>query len=115
MVGRLLDDDPVAGFEQVVEQHPARLQRAVGDHHLAGLEPAMAFGDPLTEGRVADPGAVGECPFPVLGEQRQLAARTASRGRMSALGAPRAKEIVSAAIAAEPSNASTAAARQTCR
>ena len=34
VVGRLLDHDPVAGLEQVLEQHPARLQRAVGDHHL---------------------------------------------------------------------------------
>ena len=34
VVGRLLDDDPVAWLEQVLEQHPAGLQRAVGDHHL---------------------------------------------------------------------------------
>ena len=34
VVGRLLDDDPVAGLEQMLEQHRPRLQRAVGDHHL---------------------------------------------------------------------------------
>ena len=36
VVGRLLDDDPVAGADEVAEQHRAGLQRAVGDHHLRG-------------------------------------------------------------------------------
>ena len=35
VVGRLLDDHPVAGLEQVLEEHRPRLERAVGDHHLA--------------------------------------------------------------------------------
>ena len=34
VVGRLLDDHPVAGDEQVPEEHRAGLERAVGDHHL---------------------------------------------------------------------------------
>ena len=46
-----------------------------------------------------DPGPVGERPLPVLGERTAAASRTASWGRMSALGAPRANEIVSPAIA----------------
>ena len=36
VVGGLLDDDPVARPEQVLEEHRARLERAVGDHHLRG-------------------------------------------------------------------------------
>ena len=69
VIGRLLDDDPVAGLEQMLEQHPARLQRPVGDHHLPGVEPAMPLGDPLAEPRMPDPGPVGERLFPILGQR----------------------------------------------
>ncbi len=61
VVGGLLDDDLVAGLEQVVEEHPARLERAVGDHHAGGIDSVM-LGDPLAEAGVADAGAVGEGP-----------------------------------------------------
>jgi hypothetical protein len=34
VVRRLLDDHPVPGRDQVLEQHRAGLERAVGDHDL---------------------------------------------------------------------------------
>ena len=98
VVGRLLDDDPVAGPEQVLEQHRAGLERAVGDHHLGGIEVPVPLRDPLAEPRMADPDPVGERRFPVAASARAAASRTCSWGRMSALGAPRANEIVSPAI-----------------
>ena len=41
VVGRLLDDDLVTDLEQVVEEHPARLERAVGDHHAGGVDAVL--------------------------------------------------------------------------
>ena len=73
----------------------------------------MALGDPLAEPGMPDPGAVGERPLPVLGRARVAAAsRTASTGRMSALGAPRAKQIISGAMAAEYRRAARDAAQE---
>ena len=106
VVGRLLDDDPVAGLEQVLEQHPPGLQRPVGDHHLPGIEPAVPLGDPLAEPGMPDPGAVGERLLPVLGKRHRgsLPHRVLAAGCRRS-GAPRANEIVSFAIASEHSNA----------
>ncbi len=39
VIGRLLDDHAVSGFERVAEQERRRLHRAVGEHHLLGGEP----------------------------------------------------------------------------
>jgi len=69
VVGRLLDHDPVTRLEQVLEEHPAGLQRPVGDHHLPGVEPSVPLRDPLAQPRVPDPGPVGERLFPVLGKR----------------------------------------------
>ena len=71
VVGRLLDHDPVTGLEQVLEQHPARLQRPVGDHHLPGVEIAVPLGDPLAEAGMPDPRPVGERLFPILSERNR--------------------------------------------
>ena len=106
VVGRLLDDDPVARPEQVLEEHRARLERAVGDHHLRRVEAPVPLRHPLAEPGMADPDAVGERRFPVLGKRPRRRLPHRSCGRMSALGAPRANEIVSPAIATDPSNAS---------
>ena len=65
VIGRLLDDHPVARLEQVLEQHRPRLERAVGDHHLRGSRSPMPLGDPLAEPGMADPDPVGERRLPV--------------------------------------------------
>ena len=82
VVGRLLDHHPVAGLEQVLEEHRPGLQRPVGDHHLSGVEPAVPLGDPLAEPRMADPGPVGERLLPVLGKRhgRRIPHRLAGAG-----------------------------------
>ena len=69
VVGRLLDDHPVARGNQVLEEQRAALQRSVGDHHLVDVGDAVALGDPLTQPRVPDARAVGERPLPVVGER----------------------------------------------
>jgi hypothetical protein len=66
----LLDDHPVAGPDEPLEEHRARLQRAVGDHHLRVIEAPVSLGDPGAEPRMADPRAVGKRFFPVLGKRR---------------------------------------------
>ncbi len=69
VVGRLLDDHAVTGAEQVLEEHRPRLQRAVGDHHLAVVEAAVPLRDPVAEPGVADSRPVGERLLPVLGQR----------------------------------------------
>ena len=98
VVRRLLDDDLVARLEQRAEQHPPGLERAVGDHHPARVEAAVALADPLAERRMADPGAVGEGAGGVLGQRRLGGQLDESTGSRSALGAPRAKEMVEGAM-----------------
>ena len=101
VVGRLLDHDPVAGLEQVLEEHPAGLQRPVGDHHLRRRRAPRAARRSTRRARDARSRSRRRAPFPSPRQaQPRPPPRTASRGRMSALGAPRAKEIVSPAIAA---------------
>ena len=68
VVGRALDDDRVAGLDELVEQERVGLHRAVGDHHLRGLDPVL-LGDPLAQRRVADGGAVGGRAAGVVGER----------------------------------------------
>ncbi len=69
VVGGLLDDHPVAGLDHVAEEQRRGLHRAVGDHHLAGVDPVELARDPLAEPRMADPGSVGERLLPVVGER----------------------------------------------
>ena len=64
VVGRLLDDHPVAGLNRVLEEEDAGLQRAVGHHHLRRVH-AVELRDPLAEPGMAPPGAVRERPLPV--------------------------------------------------
>ena len=100
VVGRLLDDHPVAGAQQVLEQHRPRLQRAVGDHHLPVVEPSVPLRDPAAEAGMPDPGPVGERLLPVLGKRgrRRLPHRLmgqdvgarAPRGRMRSCRSPSA-------------------------
>ena len=90
VVGRLLDHDPVAGLEQVLEEHPARLERPVGDHHLSVVEPTVPLCDPVAEARAPDSGPVGECLFPVLGERDRR--RVPHRVLGQDVGAGRARE-----------------------
>ena len=70
VVRRLLDDDLVARLEQGAEQHPTRFERAVGDHHPARVDAAVAVADPLAEPGMADSGSVGERAGGVLGQRR---------------------------------------------
>ncbi len=65
VIGGLLDGDPGARLQEVGEEHRTGLERAVGDHHLVGLQVAVALGDPLAQPRMPDPDAVGERPLPV--------------------------------------------------
>ena len=53
VVGRALDDDRVAGGDELVEQERVGLHRAVGDDHLRRRRPVL-LGDPLAQRRVAD-------------------------------------------------------------
>ena len=99
VVGGLLDRHPGARLEQVGEQHRPGLQRAVGDHHLVGVEVAVALGDPLAEPRMPDPDAVGEGPLPVGLQRPRRRLPHRLRGQNVGAGAPRAKLIVSVAIA----------------
>ena len=71
VIRRLLDNHPVARLQQVLEEHPARLQRPIGDHHLPGIEPPMPLGNPLAEPRMPDPGPVGKRLLPVLGQRNR--------------------------------------------
>ena len=64
VVGRLLDDHPVAGADEVAEEERGALHRAVGDHHLAGIDP-VELRDPLAQPGVALAGPVGERGLPV--------------------------------------------------
>ncbi len=75
VVGGLLDDHAIAGLDHVAEEQRRGLHRAVGDHHLPGVDPVELGGDPLAEPGMADPGAVGERLLPVVGERsvRRLA------------------------------------------
>ena len=58
VVARALDDDAVAGRDELVEEERVGLHRAVRDHDLALLD-ADALGDPAPQRHVADGRAVG--------------------------------------------------------
>ena len=88
VVRGLLDDHPVARLDHVAEQQRRRLHRAVGEHHLLGLEPVELARDPLAEARMADSRAVGERPLPVRFER--LRGRLADRIDGEDVGARRA-------------------------
>ena len=116
VVGRLLDDHPVAGPEQMLEQHrpapPASRWRpspARRRARRAARRSTRRAPDARSRSR-------RRAPFPSRSASaRAAASRTASCGRMSALGAPRANEIVSPAIAptlATPSRSADAPPNQ---
>src|SRR4051794_39098542 len=54
----LLDDDAIAGPDEMLEEHRPGLERSVRDHHLPWISEAVALGDPLAEARMPDPGSV---------------------------------------------------------
>ena len=102
VVGRLLDDHPVAGLDHVAEEQRRRLHRAVGHHHLTRRRCRGTRSRSTRRG----PGGRSRCrrTAPAASPRRarsRAASRTASFGRMSALGAPRAKLITSTAIGFE--------------
>src|SRR5581483_10568945 len=65
VVGGLLDDDPVARLQQVLEDERRRLHRAVRHHHVLGPDPVQLARDPLAEPRVASARPVRERPLPI--------------------------------------------------
>ena len=70
VVGGLLDDHSVARLDHVAKEQRRRLHRAVGEHHVLGLEAVELAGHPLAEAGMADAGAVGERLLPVGLERR---------------------------------------------
>ena len=68
VVGRALDDDGVAGLDELVEEERVGLHRAVGDDDLGRLD-AMLLGDPRAQRRVADGRAVRGGAARVVGER----------------------------------------------
>ena len=105
VVGRPLDDDGVAVADELVEQERVGLHRAVGDEHLLDRRRRAARRSTRAAGRSRRTSR-RRSSRPGRSRTRACAlSRRPSTSTMSREGAPRAKEIVSPAMALEATTA----------